>query len=212
MLIHNTTSVLFVTEKEHSSLNPLILYLSSIPHMKLNTLPCLPDNLDPWQVVVTVGASALSNLSDRLSRFVDAGGGWLNLVELSDQPLADLFGVQPGPVGPAAELRVMFHNKDHRLGVRLPDAFYLCGRYQPLILSAENTEIVLYGDWQYRHRPVFLQRPYGNGGCRPPSRSVAYGGFHVPFSSQESSHQAASGRRCRRNPTPGTIGFLLSYG
>jgi len=163
MLIHNTTSVLFVTEKDNSLLNPLISYLASIPHIELNTVPCLPDNLSPWQVIVTVGASALSDPSDRLTPFVRAGGGWLNLLELSDQPLPDLFGAQPEPVSPAAELRVMFHNKDNRLGDRLPDAFYFNGRYHPLTISAENAEIVLYGDWQYSHRPVFIRRPYGKG-------------------------------------------------
>jgi len=163
MLIHNTTSVLFVTDKDNSFLNPLISYLASILHIELNTIPCLPDNLSPWQVIVTVGASALSDRSNRLTPFVRGGGGWLNLLDLSDQPLPDLFGAQPEPVGPATELRVMFHNKDNPLCDRLPDAFYFSGRYHSLTLSAENTEIVLYGDWHYNHRPVFIHRPYGKG-------------------------------------------------
>jgi len=163
MLIHNTTSVLFVTEKDNSFLNPLTSYLASIPHIELNTIPRLPDNLSPWQVIVTVGTSALSDPSDRLTPFVREGGGWLNLLELSDQPLPDLFGAQPEPVGPAAELRVMFHDKDNPLGDRLPDAFYFSGRYHSLALSQEGIEIVLYADWQYSHRPVLTRKRYGNG-------------------------------------------------
>ena len=73
MLVHNTTSVLFVAEKETSILNPLISYLERIPHIRLETAPCLPDSLDSWQVIVTVGASALSDQWNPLPTAPEAG-------------------------------------------------------------------------------------------------------------------------------------------
>jgi predicted dehydrogenase len=85
------------------------------------------------------------------------------LVKLSDKPLPQLFGAQPNPLGPEAELRVLFKTKDHPLATRLPEAIYLRGCHQPLDKTTEDTETVLYADWHYQHSPVLVRRTAGEG-------------------------------------------------
>ena len=100
---------------------------------------------------------------DHLNGFVAAGGGWLGLICQSDKRLPEIFGTQTGPIGPAAELRVLFDNPDHPMAKRLPDAFYLKGVYHPLINAADDTELILYADWHYTHSPMLLVRRVGEG-------------------------------------------------
>jgi predicted dehydrogenase len=66
-------------------------------------------------------------------------------------------------MGPAAELRVLFENPSHPLAIRLPDAVYLKGRYHVLNKTADDTESILYADWQYSHRSVLTHRKVGEG-------------------------------------------------
>jgi predicted dehydrogenase len=49
------------------------------------------------------------------------------------------------------------------MATRLPDAFYVSGLYQSLLKTAEDTEVILYADWRYRHSPVLVNRPIGDG-------------------------------------------------
>jgi predicted dehydrogenase len=120
-------------------------------------------NLSPYDVVVTENTAAFADDNEQLTKFVHRGGGWLGLVKLSDKPLPRLFGVQPRSLGPEAELRVLFKNKDHPLATRLPEAVYLKGCHQPLDKASEDTETVLYADWHYQHSPVLVSRPAGEG-------------------------------------------------
>jgi predicted dehydrogenase len=60
-------------------------------------------------------------------------------------------------------LRILFENAEHQLAARLPDAIYLQGRYQALNKTAEDTETILYADWQYSHRSVLTHRRVGQG-------------------------------------------------
>jgi predicted dehydrogenase len=132
-------------------------------HIRLTAASRLPDDLTPHDVVMTFNqqlpASSLGGLSD----FVSRGAGWLMLNDLAETRLPDIFGVQPEPVGPAAELRVLFENAGHPMAARRPDAIYLGGRYQGLTKTADDTETILYADWHYTHRAVLTHRRAGQG-------------------------------------------------
>ena len=163
MIVHPSTTILFVTDKNDPSLKPLLSYLGSINHVDLTLEAQLPGDLSSYDVVVTDNTPAFASDSEQLSKFAHSGGGWLGLVKLSDNPLPQLFGAQPSPLGPEAELRVLFKNKDHPLATRLPEAIYLKGCYQPLDKTSEDTETVLYADWHYQHSPVLVSRTAGDG-------------------------------------------------
>ncbi|MDH3554761.1 MAG: Gfo/Idh/MocA family oxidoreductase [Syntrophobacteria bacterium] len=163
MIIHPTTSVLFVVGDDDSSLQPLLSYLQNIGHLKLTIESQMVKDLSPYDVVVTENTAAFAGDNEQLTKFVHRGGGWLGLVKLSDKPLPQLFGAQTNPLGPEAELRVLFKNKDHPLATRLPEAIYLKGCHQPLDKTTEDTETVLYADWHYQHSPVLVRRTASEG-------------------------------------------------
>ncbi|MCG6943746.1 MAG: Gfo/Idh/MocA family oxidoreductase [Deltaproteobacteria bacterium] len=163
MIVHPPTAILFVTDRDDSSLQPLLSYLQSIGHLTLTVEAHMVKDLSPYDVIVTENTAAFAGDSEQLTKFVHRGGGWLGLVKVSDEPLPQLFGVQPNPSGPEAELRVLFKNKDHPLATRLPEAIYLKGCHRPLDQTTEDTETVLYADWHYQHSPVLVRRTAGEG-------------------------------------------------
>jgi predicted dehydrogenase len=163
MIVHSPTAILFVTDRDDSSLQPLLSYLQNIGHLTLTIEPQMVKDLTPYDVVVTENTAAFASDNEQLTKFVHGGGGWLGLVRLSDKLLPQLFGAQPNPLGPEAELRVLFKNRDHPLAIRLPEAIYLKGWYQPLDKTSEDTETVLYADWHYQHSPVLVSRTAGEG-------------------------------------------------
>ncbi len=160
---HPPVSVLFVIEGDGSLPKSLMTYLQSMPHLKLVVARQLPAQIADYDVVVTRNLPNEGAGAEHLRQFVENGGGWLILVHLSERPLPEIFGVQPEPVGPAAELRILFENKTHSLAVRLPDAVYLPGRYHALRIIDEACETILYADWHYDHRPVLTHCWVGKG-------------------------------------------------
>ena len=163
MMPHPPVSVLFVIEGDGSLPKSLMTYLQSMPHLKLMVARQLPAQIADYDVVVTRNLPNEGAGAEHLRQFVENGGGWLILVHLSERPLPEIFGVQPEPVGPAAELRILFENKTHSLAVRLPDAVYLPGRYHALRIIDEACETILYADWHYDHRPVLTHCWVGKG-------------------------------------------------
>ncbi len=163
MIFNPPISILVIKEAEDVALASFYSYLSSIPHIRLSEMPQLPRDLGAFDVVVTANTRNTDTTLDRLSQFVHAGGGWHLFVNLSERPLPQLFGVQPDPMGPAAELRILFEDARHPLATRLPDAVYLKGSYQALHKTAEDTETILYADWQYRRKSVLTHRKVGQG-------------------------------------------------
>ena len=163
MMCHQPISILFLKEEEDVSLTSFFSYLGSMPHIRLSEIPQLPRDLSCYDIVITCNARHLDTTIDRLTQFVQAGGGWQLFVNLSEHPLPQIFGVQQDPLGPAAELRVLFEDAAHPLAARLPDAVYLKGRYQALRKTAADTETILYADWQYSHRSVLTHRRVGQG-------------------------------------------------
>ncbi len=163
MIIHPQTAVLFVVDFDILSLQPLFSYLQNIQHIKLAMKPEVPADLHEYDVIVTGTTARFANDYEQLGQFVLAGGGWLGLVQLSEESLPQLFGAQPNLVGPEVELRVLFQNRNHPLASRLPDAIYLQGCYQSLDKTAEDTEVILYADWHYQQSPVLVNRSVGNG-------------------------------------------------
>ena len=163
MILHPPIRILFVADEEDSSLQPLLSYLGSIHHVELTLEAQLPRGLSFYDVVATANTAAFVKDDEQVTKFVHRGGGWLGLVRLLDEDLPQIFGAQPNPAGPEAELRVLFKNSKHPLAIRLDDAIYLQGCYRALNKTSEETETVLYADWQYQQSPVLVYRPAGDG-------------------------------------------------
>ena len=163
MMPHPPFSVLFVIEDDCSRLKSFMAYLQSIPHLKFSVARKLPAEITNYDVVVTRNLQNEGAGAEHLGQFVENGGSWLILVQLSEKPLPVIFGAQPEPVGPAAELRILFENKDHSLAVRIPEAVYFPGRYHALRKIDEACETILYADWHYQHKPVLTHRFIGQG-------------------------------------------------
>jgi predicted dehydrogenase len=163
MIHHTSLTVLFVTRENEMVLKPLLNYLGTIPHVRLVIKSELVDDLNSYDVIVTDNSINSESAQGALTQYVLSGGGWLMLVHLSGNPLPEIFGVRQKPVGPAAELRVLFEKKNHPLAERLADAVYLNGRYHALEKIAGDSETVLYADWHYNHSPVLTRRGIGKG-------------------------------------------------
>lgn len=163
MFHHTLLTVLFVLRENAAFMRPLLNYLGSIPHVRLVIESELPDDLNSYDVIVTDNSNHSESALAALTQFVFSGGGWLMLVHLSGNPLPEIFGVRQKPVGPAAELRVLFENQNHPLADRLADAVYLNGRYHALEKKAKDCETILYADWHYSHSPVLTRRGVGKG-------------------------------------------------
>jgi predicted dehydrogenase len=163
MLKHPLVSVLFVVRPADPKLDEFLAFLQQMPHLRIEQVPRLPDDLGEFQVVVTGRGAVDAADMERLNPFVESGGGWLMLMQRSQQALPVLFGAQPAPPGPSAELRVLFDDPGHPLAVRLPEAVYLPGICHRLNITHDDTEAILYADWHYRHIPVLVVRRAGAG-------------------------------------------------
>ena len=211
MIYNPPISILYLKESEDVSVTSFISYLRSIPHIRLSELPQLPHDLSSYDIVITSNTRHSDAALDRLTQFVNAGGGWQLFVDLSERPLPQIFGVQQDPLGPATELRVLFENAEHPLAVRLPDAVYLKGRYHSLRKTAEDTETILYADWQYSHRSVLTHRRVGEGNVACTSLQ-AYSDPAWQRILYRLLYQLA-GRRMRGNPLGvGILGYAPSVG
>ena len=204
-------SILIIKEAQDKALTSFYSYLRSMPHIRLSEMSQLPQDLDSFDVVVSGNTRHSDTTMDRLTRFVHAGGGWHLFVDLSDRPLPEIFGVQQGPIGPAAELRILFEDTEHPLAARLPDAVYLQGRYQPLHKSSEDTETILYADWQYSHQSVLTHRKTGQGQVACTSLQ-AYADGSLQRILYRLLYQLAGGRMTKNPLGIGILGYAPSVG
>jgi len=163
MYAHPPLSILAIAETDRTELGSFFEYLKSMAHVNLAINSHIPADLSLYDVVITAQGTEGDEKTEHLEQFVAAGGGWLGLVNRSTRPLPDIFGAQPDQIGPAAELRVLFDDPDHALAQRLPDAVYLESIYHPLKAAADDTELILYADWHYQHRPMLVARTAGEG-------------------------------------------------
>jgi predicted dehydrogenase len=163
MYEHPKLAVLCISYKGDSRLAGFSAYLKALRHVRLETAEQLPQDLNPYQVIITADSAVDAAQEKQLTDFVRAGGGWLALAGTPDKEPPQIFGVRFGPAGPEAEVRVMFTDKNNPLAVRLPDAVYATGTFLPLEPSAADAETVLYADWQYTHQAVLVTRREGAG-------------------------------------------------
>ena len=119
MIQHPPLTVLAAAE-DNTALLPFLFWLRSISHVKLTVTPQVPDDLGPYQVVITASDRAARAAAQNLQQFVSAGNGWLNFIFSPEEKVPKLFGAQPGAAGPVAELRVLFQDRKHPLSARLP--------------------------------------------------------------------------------------------
>ena len=163
MIQHPTVAILVILQQSHSPIHPFCSYLQSMKHVTVNIKESLPDDLSAYDIVVTTDAASLVKHEKRLEQFVLDGGGWLCLVNLSENPLPKILGTLTTTVCPSSEVRVLFQDKRNPIADRLPDAFYSGGMFQGLEIVEDDTEIILYADWHYTHKPVLVKRPAGEG-------------------------------------------------
>ncbi len=160
---HAPISIFICGGGRSDQLRKLRSYIDTIPHLHTDVSRNLPADPSRWQVIVS-GPEALSDDQvEHLTGYIRSGGGWLMFVDPGVRKIPSLFGARPEPAGPACEMRVLFSRCDHPMAVRLPDAFYVQGYFQPLELDLDDTETILYTDWRYARRAVLATRSYGDG-------------------------------------------------
>ena len=163
MIVHPELKILVITAARDEGAGTWRFITDGMDHVLVQVEAETPTDLNGYQAVLTVGATGSGIDSATLLSFVESGGTWLALAAGQRWPLPEEFGVQPGPVGPATELRVLFTDRDNPLGARLPDAVYVEGTYQPLLVHSDDTETVLYVDYHYQHSSVLTLRRHGTG-------------------------------------------------
>jgi scyllo-inositol 2-dehydrogenase (NADP+) len=156
-------TVWLIVPDPRACLEPLWKYWARLPHLHLDRQKAWPDGRPQADIVVTAGEAPGSAPLAHLEDYVQTGGAWLHLADPSSTSLPAVLGVRPGPVGPTGELRVRFPTPGHLLGIRLPDALYVAGRFQALEPVAPHTETLLYADWHHARQPVLVQHPAGRG-------------------------------------------------
>jgi hypothetical protein len=163
MIVHPELKILVITEASEEGAQNWRFITDGMDHVRVDVETESPADLNGYQAVITIDASGCTIDSARLMSFVESGGTWLALAAGQARPLPKEFGVQPGPVGPVTELRVLFTRRDNPLGARLPDAVYVGGTYQPLVVESDDIETVLYVDYHYQHSSVLTLRSHGAG-------------------------------------------------
>ena len=163
MHAHPSVSVLFAGAHTESHLQKLYTYLLNLPHVHIDLLPDIPEEIGKWDVVITETESYKYLWASLLEEYLRDGGGWLHFAGPQDGELPEQFGVQPNPRGPQCELRVLFGRRDHSLSGRLPAAIYVQEYFNPLEFKADDVEMILYADWHFDHQAVLVQRPYAQG-------------------------------------------------
>ncbi|MBW1696166.1 MAG: Gfo/Idh/MocA family oxidoreductase [Deltaproteobacteria bacterium] len=158
-----TISILFVGEKNLLSLKSFLSYLRSIGCVRLSMKPGLHVDLSVYDVVITVNGSDKNDMLGILTRFVESGGGWVEINQSAKSPLPLLFGVRPRPLAATSELRVMFRNKDNPLAARMPEAIYIKQCSHGLERLTDEVQTILYADWRYQHIDMLVSRAFGDG-------------------------------------------------
>jgi len=157
-------STLFVNNFRIEGAPGLIAYLEQTSAC-LTQSPHLPGDLAAYQVIAVDPFLLESQELQRLEQYLSAGGGCLGITTstLQDKAATAVFGALPQEAGPDCEVRILFTDRDNPLGKRLPDAFYVNGRFLPLNVLDDAVEVVLYADWRYTHPSMLTCRSLGEG-------------------------------------------------
>jgi predicted dehydrogenase len=163
MLPHPQMNILCCLSSLKSKVSSLLDYLKEISHVRVKISEKLPSDLSEFQVIITDPASAFHPSPEHLEQYVRAGGGWLGVVNGSELPISELFGVSSGRIGPESELRILFKNRHQPMAARLPDAIYVKERYHPLQVLSHDVTTLLYANWRYGQSPVLVCRKVDAG-------------------------------------------------
>ena len=163
MIVHPELRILVVTAAQGVDALNWSLITEGMDHVRVDAEAGVPADLDGYHAVISVGTPSSGADNGKLLAHVQRGAAWLVLAGGREQRLPEEFGVQPGPLGPRTELRVLFTDRANPLGARLPDAVYAQGLYQPLLVENDATETVLYVDYLYQHSSALTVRGCGSG-------------------------------------------------
>ena len=95
MMIHPRISILAIASEHQPVLRSFFSYLHSISHIQLSFNAEIPTDLSAYDVVITADTAGFNESCAHLEHFVSAGGGWLELVQVSDKPLPEILGLKP---------------------------------------------------------------------------------------------------------------------
>jgi len=161
-----TVRVLFLTGEDGRFAEPLQDYLTSSRHvcMKVRPTSRLPGDLDDYGVLLLENPAGLSlEEQERLTNYVQRGGGCLGFIGPSTATIPPLFGARIGPASFSMELRLGFGKPDHSITKRLPNEIVLYDSFQPLEPVDAAAEPILVTGWQYRQVALALLREEGKG-------------------------------------------------
>jgi predicted dehydrogenase len=134
-----------------------------MPHVSITRTDELPQDMSRFHVIITAADRGGESTDPTITEFVRRGGGWFCLGHGANRAVPPAFGVRLTRVEPAGELRVMFADTDHPLARRMPASFYVPGPYQSLLPDADDSTVLMYADWHYRHMPVLTARKIDRG-------------------------------------------------
>ncbi len=163
MLQHPGLNILYVVSDTNNALKQFIEFLYQIPHVSVAASKSLPEDLGKFHAILTESASRFLPVPSYLENFVRSGGLWFSLIGLSENPVDSIFGVAPGPVGPEAELRVLFQDRFGCIAERLADMSYIRGIYQALSIKREDVKTLLVADWHFQQMPLMSYRAVDAG-------------------------------------------------
>ena len=161
-----TFNLLVIDPSTPQQTRPLLDYLDKLPlslHVanELSTPP-----LSQKDAVVLYGPVEEKGW-ETLGRYVQQGGILLGIHETAEESKTKgapaLFGARPCEPITRSEVRVLPTDPLNRACDRLGDAFYMSGLFQPLDLTAEDTDTLFYADWRYTHKPMLTRRVVGDG-------------------------------------------------
>ncbi len=158
MSFHQPFSVAFLQSATAQAeiAQPLLTYLSQTPAQIQSTL-------DGASVAILHGAADAEQW-DQLKSFVAAGGTLINIHD-PDGPaeLPGFFSVKVDEAHPECEVRVLPTEATNPLVNRMADAFYMTGRFQPILPQNDEVETVFYADWRYTHQAMITRTPVESG-------------------------------------------------
>ena len=163
MIAHANINLLLIDRRTSSETLHLDRFLNAMAHVHADRRPHLPEDLSPYDAVLTAVADFDAKGLKQLTDYVLAGNGWIMLIAPEQEQVPAIFGADVSPAGPSMELRLHLEAGSDVARHRLPETFYVQGRHRALMPVDDATEVLIYADWRYKKSPVFIQRRSGEG-------------------------------------------------
>ncbi len=158
MSFHHPFSVAYLqpSNEKSESTQPLLSYLTQTPAKIQSTL-------NDAQVAILHG-QADDDLWSQIESYVSSGKTLIYIHDPEgDADLPAFCGVKLDQPQLECEVRVLPTIATNPLVKRMADAFYMTGRFQPILPQNDDVETVFYADWRYTHQAMMTRTSVGNG-------------------------------------------------